>query len=133
MVTPSYKTIRYTRFIFFDKMKNKLILTTVVGLCKILNTFDTRDCLRTFVATKRSIKNKLLEVEGARAPVPRSWRRESSVSPSSTGSVFCRRSDSASVFVAIRTLEHEMFITFVSKYRHISCRLCFTVDDAVIT
>jgi len=35
-------------------MKNKLILITVVR--KILNTFDRRDCVLTFIATKCSIK-----------------------------------------------------------------------------
>jgi len=35
-------------------MKNKLILINVVR--KILNTFDMRDCLHTFIDTKRSIK-----------------------------------------------------------------------------
>ena len=62
--------------IFFDKVKNKLISITVVGPRKILNTFDMRGCLHTFIATKRSIKNKLVEVEGARAPMPRRWRRQ---------------------------------------------------------
>jgi len=51
MATLCYKRIRYTLFIFFYKMKkNKLILMTVVR--KILNTFDMRDCLHIFVATK---------------------------------------------------------------------------------
>ena len=58
--------IRYTLFIFFNKMKNKLILITAV--CKILKTFDMRDCLHTFIAPecgRRNVeKNKLLEVEG---------------------------------------------------------------------
>ena len=35
---------------FFDKMKNRLLLITVVR--KILRTFDMRDCLHTFTATK---------------------------------------------------------------------------------
>ena len=37
-------------FYFFNKMKNSLILITVVR--KILNTFDTKDCLHTVIATK---------------------------------------------------------------------------------
>ena len=46
MATPSYKRIRYPIHFFSNKMKNKLILITVVR--KILNTFDMRDCLPTF-------------------------------------------------------------------------------------
>jgi len=37
-------------FYFLNKMKNKLILITVVR--KILSTFDMKDCLYTFIATK---------------------------------------------------------------------------------
>jgi len=37
-------------FHFFNKMKNKLILITVVR--KILSTYDIRDCLHTCKATK---------------------------------------------------------------------------------
>jgi len=44
MATLCYKRIRYTLFIFFNKMEKKLILITEVGLRKILNTFDIRDC-----------------------------------------------------------------------------------------
>jgi len=61
-------------FYFLNKMKNKLILITVVR--KILSTFDMKDCLYTFIATKESINNKLLEVKGACAPMPHSWRRQ---------------------------------------------------------
>ena len=42
--------IRYTLFIFFQKIKNKLNLITVVR--KILKTFDMRHCLHTFIAPK---------------------------------------------------------------------------------
>jgi len=50
MATLCYKRIRYTFIIFFDKMKNKLILITVVR--KIMNTSDMTACLHTFIATK---------------------------------------------------------------------------------
>jgi len=48
-------------------MKNKLILITVVH--KILDTFDMRDYLHTFIATKWSMRNKLLEVERGTCPI----------------------------------------------------------------
>jgi len=58
----------YIPFHFFsNKMKSKLTLVTVV--CKILKTFDTRDCLHTFIAPKCGRKNKLLGVkEGGPCP-----------------------------------------------------------------
>jgi len=48
------KKIRYTLFILFTKMRNKLILIAVVR--KILKTFDVRDCLHTFIAPERGRK-----------------------------------------------------------------------------
>ena len=42
---------------FCNKMKNKLILITVVR--KILRTFDVIDCLNTFIASGKH-KNKLI-------------------------------------------------------------------------
>jgi len=65
--------IRYTLFIFFKKIKNKLNLITLVR--KILKTFDMRDCLHTFIAPKCGRKKIVGNRGGARAPISHNWRR----------------------------------------------------------
>jgi len=49
------KNMIYPFHFFFNKMKNKLILITAV--CKILKTFDMRDCLHTFIAPECGTRN----------------------------------------------------------------------------
>jgi len=66
MATPCYKRIRYILFVFFQQNKNELVLMTAVR--RNLNTFDTRDCLHTFIAAKRSIKINCWKSEGGTCP-----------------------------------------------------------------
>jgi len=56
-------------------------LTLATAASEILKIFDVRDCCYrpSLYSSKVYWKNELLEVEGARAPMPHSWRRQCSV------------------------------------------------------
>ena len=91
-------------FSFFNKMENKLISITVVR--EILSTSDMRDWFHTFIATNWSIKNELLEVEGTRAPMAHSWRRQW------PGALLLQKKRHASGYESVsrnRTRMHEAF------------------------